>query len=372
MPPLTSNRTDSKSNLREQIAYFASHLPIKSLLDTVSDIFLIVNEDQRVVFASQRVAEVFDLGTAGLKPGMLLSAALRCARSSSGSGSTGDSSQCQVCGVFSAVAAAQDGKTGIQECRITTQQGKIFDFHVVAQPLVTAGWHFTMILLQDVTQEKHRALEHIFFHDLLNIAGTMATLSGLLKETQTEEDDELKILIHDLSLRLVEEIHSHRDLLNAENGDLYIHVQPTLTRDILDELKHYYESSALMMGRQVQIDPAAAHEVIQTDPALLRRVLGNMVKNALEASSKTEVVTVNCRRAGNAVEFTVHNPNPIPDEVQPHVFQRSFSTKGEGRGLGTYSMKLLTERYLHGEVSFSSTPADGTSFMARFPLEFPE
>ena len=35
----------------------------------------------------------------------------------------------------------------------------------------------------------------------------------------------------------------------------------------------------------------------------------------------------------------------------------SFSTKGAGRGLGTYGMKLLTERYLNGSVSFVSSQA---------------
>ena len=56
-------------------------------------------------------------------------------------------------------------------------------------------------------------------------------------------------------------------------------------------------------------------------------------------------------------------------EVQLQVFQRSFSTKGTDRGLGTYSMKLLSERYLHGSVSFTSTPEEGTIFRARYPLQ---
>ena len=48
-------------------------------------------------------------------------------------------------------------------------------------------------------------------------------------------------------------------------------------------------------------------------------------------------------------------------------FQRSFSTKSSGRGLGTYIMKLLSERYLDGKVSFASTEDDGTTFYASFP-----
>ncbi|MFA7348153.1 MAG: ATP-binding protein, partial [Desulfurivibrionaceae bacterium] len=57
----------------------------------------------------------------------------------------------------------------------------------------------------------------------------------------------------------------------------------------------------------------------------------------------------------------------MPENVQLQIFQRSFSTKGTGRGLGTYSIKLLGERYLKGRVSFTSTPEKGTTFRFRCP-----
>lgn len=50
------------------------------------------------------------------------------------------------------------------------------------------------------------------------------------------------------------------------------------------------------------------------------------------------------------------------------IFNRSFSTKSTGRGLGTYSMKYLTEKYLRGEMSFTSVEGEGTTFLARYPL----
>ena len=67
--------------------------------------------------------------------------------------------------------------------------------------------------------------------------------------------------------------------------------------------------------------------------------------------------------------FRVANPSVMPPDVQNQVFQRSFSTKGENRGLGTYSMRLLTERYLKGHVSFTSDKAHGTVFRVRLPLD---
>ena len=58
----------------------------------------------------------------------------------------------------------------------------------------------------------------------------------------------------------------------------------------------------------------------------------------------------------------------MPDEVQLQLFQRSFSTKGQtGRGIGTYSMKLLGERYLGGRVEFISRHPEGTTFTLSLP-----
>ena len=48
------------------------------------------------------------------------------------------------------------------------------------------------------------------------------------------------------------------------------------------------------------------------------------------------------------------------------IFQRSFSTKpGAGRGVGTYSARLLTERFLGGELSFESEMGRGTTFTVK-------
>ena len=56
--------------------------------------------------------------------------------------------------------------------------------------------------------------------------------------------------------------------------------------------------------------------------------------------------------------------------VQRQVFNRSFTTKGKGRGLGSYAMKLLGERYLQGKVSFTTDPEEGTTFRIELPVSY--
>lgn len=60
----------------------------------------------------------------------------------------------------------------------------------------------------------------------------------------------------------------------------------------------------------------------------------------------------------------------MPEEVKLQIFQRSFSTKGENRGIGTYSIKLIVTEYLKGEVSFDSDSENGTIFKIDLPVSF--
>ena len=125
--------------------------------------------------------------------------------------------------------------------------------------------------------------------------------------------------------------------------------------------------SVVARDRLLLCVPATADVLVRTDKVQAARSLGNLVKNALEASKPGQTVTVSVRNDGTPM-LTVQNESVMPPDVQAQIFQRSFSTKGEsGRGIGTYSVKLLTENYLRGAVEFRSTVEDGTTFTLRLP-----
>ena len=111
-----------------------------------------------------------------------------------------------------------------------------------------------------------------------------------------------------------------------------------------------------------EISGAAENHYLLTDQSLVLRILGNMVVNALEAANARQTVTLDCRLKGKEVVFSVSNPGTIPDEVRREIFRRTYSTKGRGRGLGTYSMRLLTS-FLQGEVSFVCREGNTTFFL---------
>ncbi|MCX5875970.1 MAG: PAS domain-containing sensor histidine kinase [Deltaproteobacteria bacterium] len=344
------------------------------VLDAFPGFVLVLNHPRQIVFANQ--AFLHFLGATcltevlGKKPGD----ALACEHAVHSVLGCGTTEFCSTCGAAKAVPTLplhQPANDTAQECRIRQEgSGKSFDFQVQTAPFPGGDDSLYLFFLTDISHEKRRrALERIFFHDVANIAVGMVGMSRTLceKELGEEKEKQFKTVLHRYAHRLADEVEAQRDLAAAENNDLHVQAKPCASLTLLDEVAAFYNNGGNGQTSRVEIADEAVATEFFTDPRLLHRILINMTKNAVEASPPEAVVRLGCEQAGNDLEFWVHNQSYMPEKVQLQMFQRSFSTKGPGRGLGTYSMKLLGERYLKGRVSFTSSPEKGTTFRFRCP-----
>jgi sensor histidine kinase regulating citrate/malate metabolism len=167
----------------------------------------------------------------------------------------------------------------------------------------------------------------------------------------------------------MEEILAQKHLAAAEAGDLKLNPEKFSVKIFIDHLVRSYENQIIGKDKKILKASAIPDIEIETDRTILNRVTGNMLKNALEASKNDETVTIGVKQSSNELIFWVHNKAFIPAEIRYQIFKRSFSTKGTGRGLGTYSIKLLTENYLKGSVNVESTEKDGTTFSVNIPIK---
>ena len=209
-------------------------------------------------------------------------------------------------------------------------------------------------------------LEGVFLHDILN---TAAILRGLSQAYDAIGEEKVRSMLEDVSENIKDEVQSYRLISNAENQKIKTEYSRVDIKDIVNEVTGSMLKLPRFSKRQVTIN--TNNGSIFTERTLLRRVLINMVKNALEAAGDGDNVTISARvekGSGRAV-FSVSNPQVIPQADQLKLFQKSFSTKGSGRGWGTYSIKILTEKYLKGEVSFRSGEGIGTTFTVSIPAE---
>jgi signal transduction histidine kinase len=203
----------------------------------------------------------------------------------------------------------------------------------------------------------------------MNTASALRGFSDLIREGELDEAMEKEFMkrISFLSNRIIDEINAHRQLIAAEQNELVVTKTELDSLPFLAGLYDSYNRADMLNNRKLKLDDAAQSVKFASDETLLSRVVGNMIKNAIEASVPGEEVTVGCFEKDGSVHFWVHNPTYMPENIRLQVFNRSFSTKGAGRGLGTYSMKYLTEKYLQGKISFVSTEGAGTIFTAVYP-----
>ena len=357
-----------KGKILEDYKKLKSVSYIEELIAALPYIAVILNQQREIVFSNKALLQLMGIEDMEELLGQRPGEALNCIHSDQMEAGCGTSESCQVCGAANAILKCQEsGEKVTDECRIRTFHDgaeECLDLEVTAAPLIWGKSRFTIFTARDISSKKRKeALERIFFHDIMNTAGTLQGVVDLLKKV----DDPQKInkfvnLLGEVSRDLTEEILTQKSLVAAENGELVVRNFEFYLKETLGHIIEEYRRHELCRERKILFEEDTCDYTINTDPVLLKRILGNMIKNALEATPAEGKVTVDCNLAPEAVIIRVHNPGHMPKDVQQQIFQRSFSTKGTGRGLGTYSMKLLGEKFLNGKVSFESSAGAGTVF----------
>jgi signal transduction histidine kinase len=345
-----------------------------AMLDTAPGMVALLNLERQIVFCNDACAQAGGLArkqdALGMRPGELLG----CIHATDMPGGCGTSESCRYCGLVKALVTGQQGRSNSGECllqRHDQNRDVSAEYAVEVRALSQLGSGWQCFSLRDISDEKRReALEHTFFHDIINRASAVQGASNLLadEEMSPVERADFVAMLSVSARALVEEIRSHRMLLAAEKGEL------TVERNACDSLQALQDAAAACQSfgfaddKQITIQHDAQSILFRTDTSLLGRILINLYKNALEASQSGMAVTATCTGTADRIRFTVHNDTVMPDHIRAHVFQRSFTTKGSGRGLGTYSIKLLTENYLGGRAWFESNTGQGTTFHADFSI----
>ncbi len=350
-----------------------AQLPIvNDMLEAFPTAALLLDRNRQVVAANRRALAAFDAMTIADVHGLRLGEALGCVCANKMEAGCGTSKNCAECGAARAIRGARSGSPVTQECRVTVSSDgrqQSLDFRTVASPVTLAGHSLVLVALEDISHEKRReALERIFFHDVLGAANAVHGLARLVADDDPERAGATAQSLLRASGQLLEEIQAQRDLMLAERGELATRVDECEVDDLLTAVCEQYRWSALAEDRELVHVPLTAGRRLRVDTTQLVRSLGNLVRNALEATPAGGRVSVSARPMAEGVLFQVANPGVIPSHLQLQVFQRSFSTKAaRGRGIGTYSVKLIVEQYLMGRVSFVSSPDEGTVFSIWVP-----
>ncbi|MFH1726251.1 MAG: HAMP domain-containing sensor histidine kinase [Elusimicrobiota bacterium] len=136
------------------------------------------------------------------------------------------------------------------------------------------------------------------------------------------------------------------------------------------------ENAVLTQGSgrrwRLELPDSLSEEWIYADWALLRRLVGNLVSNALQNSPRGSTVTLGARSPGpdgRMVEFYVKDEGPgVPPELREKIFRpfESFASDAAGVGLGLAFCRMAAERH-SGKVNVAFEDGRGSEFSIVLP-----
>ena len=237
---------------------------------------------------------------------------------------------------------------------------------------IVRGYEGQIAALQ-AAREANRQLMTSLSHDvrtpLTTLIGSLDAAHRGLLTGQAREDSlaAARRKAHELK----EYVDALFDWFKLQSGEFSLQPRPLeaveLTRDLLVDWIPLLEEQGL--GYRLDIPEGPFR--VELDPDAYRRVLNNLLQNAL-VHSQARCLTVSLRSRTGALEVQVADDGVgIPAEALPHIFERLYkadaSRGSRGSGLGLSIARQLALR-MGGSLTAASVPGQGAVFTLRFPL----
>jgi len=221
------------------------------------------------------------------------------------------------------------------------------------------------------------AMAHEIQNPLSGIKGMLQLLQRELKNT-TIKNSSISMMLNELERveRLLKQLLLHSGPMPLESSRFNIH-------ELLNTVIQFENNSVPNIKFKKIYDTSLPE--INSDRDKLHQVFLNLLRNAVEASTKNSTVTIYTRFCGKW-ELTGTNLDPevnytlvtvedegagITPENQEKLFKPFFSTKNGGHGLGlSISFRLI--KSLGGMLSYSPRDSTGSMFQVFLPEHAPE
>lgn len=342
------------------------------LMDALPGFVSILDENRHILSMSDSFLKEFGINNFHEMTGAFPGDVFGCVYAKKSVENCGNTKYCSTCGAGIAIKTCLNTNEDQEKiCALKQSRNGMehdFCFKVKCSAVFVEDKRFLVLFIEDITKSYINSyLEKIFFHDLNNIISGLYGLHELFKISPNIEKNIERL--ENITLKLKNEIDAQRFISKTLTDELKVNGRNISVNSFLDDLALLFESHPAARVKMVEVSKGTKNINFYSDYALLNRVIVNMIINALEASEAGDTVQVWTNEEDDKLIFNVWNRSYIPEEVKLRVFQKFFTTKNvEGRGLGTFSMKLFGEKFLKGKVDFESSKESGTRFWISLSL----
>jgi signal transduction histidine kinase len=249
------------------------------------------------------------------------------------------------------------------------------DFVISEIELRLLAHHFQASFIHGRELELERdELVHMVVHDLRNPLSSLISGLELLKESDSlKEAHEFVGIASSCAHSLLNMVNDILDVSKSESGRLTLDLGAVHARELIEVACVMVRDLGLTHDIDVEIDAQHDLPVFNADEQKLRRVLVNLISNAIQHTPRKGRVKVSARLDAGRIRFSVSDTGKgIPAEAFGQIFEKfgSSAARQGGRvstGLGLHFCKTAIEAH-GGEIDVESELGKGTSFHFDIPI----
>lgn len=201
-------------------------------------------------------------------------------------------------------------------------------------------------------------------HELMDpLSALKATLT--LLSMQSLEQMSAKLVLRCIGItEQMKELGQDLRALGGAKAELARHV------NLKEFIRNWCDTETLSVGYKLQVIFSGPSDNfgVPGNARLLARVLDNLVGNAIEAMREGGTIWIECKRRDEGVRLVVSDDGPgVPIHLQKQLFQKSFTTKENGSGLGLLLVKAIVERTHGGKIHYQANHPHGSRFIIDLP-----
>jgi len=226
--------------------------------------------------------------------------------------------------------------------------------------------------LEEMVEEKTRELLNVermatagrvasmVGHDLRGPLQTISNATYLLRKSPEKTEDSLK-MIEGAVHRATQMLEEFRNRTRGTPPNI-------VTVDLGSFIRVAVEEAQIPSSIDVALRLGEGLKAVSLDPLKMRRVLDNLIGNAVDAMPQGGTLTLSARAKDETVVIEVSDTGVgIPEEEMGNLFKPFYTTKSKGMGLGLAYIKRAVEAH-GGTVNAESKVGEGTIFTIIIPF----
>lgn len=264
--------------------------------------------------------------------------------------------------------------------RLTTRDNVDIPVEVHAKRIKTPDMEFIQWIERDITErvqmeEMREDLMAMVFHDLRSPLGNVISSLTMLQQTLAT-DDEMSQSLLGIAVRsgqhLSRLVDSLLDIKRFESGKTVLHKEDVLLSSLVSEAIQQVQPNAEGKGIALNNQLPQWLPVVRVDADMIRRVVINLIENAVKYTPGTGTVTVTAQVENNQAQINIQDTGPgIPEAERTRIFdkfariQRSGGPKGLGLGLAFCRIAIEAHG---GRIWVDPAPLQGSIFSFTLPI----